>query len=114
MGEEEIDLLLESVQEQWYNTSKILIQKGVQWVGGMLANAVIRGGGLVQWISKNHRINNIRKGDLGQDSFTDLTEQMDQAIIYKATVSVVNKATGLKCVILGPIIYPTKSSFTLQ
>ena len=40
--EEEIDLLLESVQEQWYNTSKILIQKGVQWVGGMLTNAVIR------------------------------------------------------------------------
>ena len=35
----------------------------------------------MQWISKNHRINNIRKGDLGQDRFTDLTEQMDQGKI---------------------------------
>ena len=40
--EEEIDLVLEKVQEQGYNTGKTWIQKGVQWLGGMLITTAIK------------------------------------------------------------------------
>ena len=40
--EEEIEIVLEKVQEQGYNTAKTWIQKGVQWFGGMLVTTAIR------------------------------------------------------------------------
>jgi receptor expression-enhancing protein 1/2/3/4 len=40
-NEEEIDKVLEKVKEQGYNTAKAWIQKGVQWLGGMLVTTAI-------------------------------------------------------------------------
>ena len=40
--EEEIDIILEKVKEQGYNTAKTWIQRGVQWLGGMLVTTAIR------------------------------------------------------------------------
>ena len=40
--EEEIDIVLEKVQEQGYNTAKTWVQRGVQWLGGMLVTTAIR------------------------------------------------------------------------
>jgi len=77
--EEEIDLVLEKVQEQGYNTGKTWIQKGVQWLGGMLITTAIRGGGgLVQQLRRSYSIMDMRDRDWGQDRFTDVTDQMDQ------------------------------------
>merc|ERR1719233_2780610 len=77
--EEEIDQVLEKVQEQGYNTGKTWIQKGVQWLGGMLITTAIKGGGgLVQQLRRSYSITDMSDRYWGQDRFTDVTDQMDQ------------------------------------
>jgi len=77
--EEEIDLVLEKVQEQGYNTGKTWIQKGVQWLGGMLITTAIKGGGgLVQQLRRSYSITDMSDRYWGQDRFTDVTDQVDQ------------------------------------
>ena len=75
--EEEIDKMLEALQDQGVSTAKLYMARAAHYLGGLIVNTAVRGGGgLVQTLRNSYSLTDLSQGlEWSRGRFTDLTEE---------------------------------------